>query len=90
MQVKVFANLRDICGGVTIEVMPEGNRVIDILHKMVEMFPNLAEEIFTQEKTLKPFVHIYINGKNIIHADHLQTTVKETDQIAIFPPVAGG
>lgn len=90
MQVKVFANLRDICNGVAVEVNPDGNRIIDILNKMVEMFPEMNEEIFTQEKTLKPFVHIYVNGKNIIHSESLQTIVKETDQIALFPPVAGG
>lgn len=90
MQVKVFANLRDICGGVTVEVMPRGERVIDVLDTMNEMFPELYNEIFTEEKTLKPFVHVYINGRNIVHADGLETKVKETDQFALFPPVAGG
>lgn len=90
MLVKVFANLRDICGGVAVEVRPEGNRVIDILNKMIEMFPDLEEEILTPEKQLKPFVAVYVNGKNIIHSDHLETVVDETDQIALFPPVAGG
>lgn len=90
MHVKVFANLRDICGGVSVEVMPDGNRVIDILDKMVEMFPDIKEEIFTEEKTLKPFVHVYVNGRNIVHSDNLETLVKETDQFALFPPVAGG
>lgn len=90
MQVRVFANLRDICGGVAVEVLPQGNRVIDLLDKMVEMFPDLEEEIFTEEKKLKPFVHVYINGRNIIHLDDLQTAVQEADQIALFPPVAGG
>ncbi|MBY0097012.1 ubiquitin-like small modifier protein 1 [Mesobacillus maritimus] len=90
MQVKVFANLREICGGVSVEVKPDGDRVIDILDKMVEMFPDIEEEIFTDEKRLKPFVHVYINGKNIIHLDDLETKVKEQDQFALFPPVAGG
>jgi sulfur-carrier protein len=90
MQVKVFANLRDICGGVVVDVQPDGNRVIDILNKMVEMFPDIEEEILNPDQTLKPFVHLYVNGRNIIHADNLLTMVEETDQIALFPPVAGG
>lgn len=90
MQVKVFANLRDICGGVSVEVKPNGNQVIDVLEKMVEMFPEIDEEIFTSEKKLKPFVHVYINGKNIIHSNDLHTLVNDTDQVALFPPVAGG
>ncbi|MBM4760781.1 ubiquitin-like small modifier protein 1 [Bacillus sp. B15-48] len=90
MNVKVFANLREICGGVQVEVIPEGNRVIDILNKLVELYPAIEEEIFTPEKKLKPFVHVYINGKNIIHLNDLETVVEKDDQFALFPPVAGG
>ncbi|MDP4163347.1 MAG: ubiquitin-like small modifier protein 1 [Bacillota bacterium] len=90
MQVKVFANLRQICGGVKVEVQPEGDRVIDVLDKMVCMFPDLQDELFTEEKELLPFVHVYINGRNIIHAEGLETKVSEDDQFALFPPVAGG
>ena len=90
MLVKVFANLRQICGGVTVEVFPDGDRVIDVLDKMIEMFPDLQAEIFTSEKELLPFVHVYVNGRNIIHADGLQTIVDTKDQFALFPPVAGG
>jgi sulfur-carrier protein len=90
VRVKVFANLRDICGGVTVEVQPNGDRVIDVLDRMVEMFPELHDEIFTAEKKLKSFVHVYINGKNIIHDSDLETKVTELDQMALFPPVAGG
>jgi sulfur-carrier protein len=90
VQVKVFANLRAICGGVKVEVHPDGDQVIDVLEKMIVMFPDLEEEIFTVERKLKPFVAVYLNGRNIIHADDLQTKVLETDQFALFPPVAGG
>ncbi|MCH6265235.1 MULTISPECIES: ubiquitin-like small modifier protein 1 [Neobacillus] len=90
MIVKVFANLREICGGVSVNVLPEGDRVIDVLDKLVEMFPALREEIFTEEKKLRQFVHVFINGRNIIHLDDLETKVVDTDQFALFPPVAGG
>jgi sulfur-carrier protein len=88
--VKVFANLRKICGGVSVTVQANGNRVIDVLDELIRKFPELQEEIFTPEKTLKPFVHVFINGRNVIHADGLETKVNETDQFALFPPVAGG
>jgi molybdopterin synthase sulfur carrier subunit len=90
MLVRVFANLRKICGGVSVEVQSEGKRVIDVLDTMVEMFPDLKDEIFTPEKELLPFVQVYINGRNIIHLDGLMTIVDQKDQFALFPPVAGG
>jgi molybdopterin synthase sulfur carrier subunit len=73
-----------------VEVQPDGERVKDVLDKMIEMFPSLRDEIFTVEKELLPFVHVYVNGRNIIHLDDLETKVVETDQFALFPPVAGG
>lgn len=88
--VKVFATLRKICGGVAVKVQSNGDKVIDILNQMTHDFPDLDEEIFTDERKLKPFVHVYINGRNIIHLEDLDTKVKETDQVALFPPVAGG
>jgi molybdopterin synthase sulfur carrier subunit len=91
MKVKVFANFREICQGKEVEVPTEaGNRVIDILETLITMFPALEEEVFTSERTLKPFVHVFINGRNIIHENGLQTSVQEDDQFALFPPVAGG
>jgi len=91
MIVKVFANFREICQSKTVEVpMENGNRVIDIMETLIQMYPALEEEVFTPERTFKPFVHVFINGRNIIHADGLQTRVLESDQFALFPPVAGG
>jgi len=84
MQVKVFARLREICGGVVVDVFPDGSKIRDVLDKMVEMFPALEEEIFTEDKQLKPFVHVYVNGKNIAHLDHLDTEVSEEDELALF------
>ena len=91
MIVKVFANFREICQAKTVEVpIDNGNRVIDIMETLIQMYPALEEEVFTPERTFKPFVHVFINGRNIIHADGLQTRVLESDQFALFPPVAGG
>lgn len=91
MKVKVFANFREICRDKVVDVpSQEGDRVIDILESLVRMYPPLEEEVFTPQRTLKPFVHVFLNGRNIIHENGLETIVKEEDQFALFPPVAGG
>lgn len=90
VKVKVFANLREICNSSVVEVEVDSLVVIDILEELVKMFPALNDEIFTEEKTLKSFVHVFINGHNIIHKDGLLTKIKPDDQFALFPPVAGG
>jgi molybdopterin synthase sulfur carrier subunit len=50
----------------------------------------MEEELFTPDKQIKPMVHVFINGRNIIHLNGLETEVTDEDQIALFPPVAGG
>ncbi|WP_102348528.1 ubiquitin-like small modifier protein 1 [Bacillus sp. Marseille-P3661] len=90
VKVKVFANLREICGASIVEVPSETYVVIDILEELVRMFPDMEEEIFTEERILKQFVHVFINGHNIIHKDGLLTVINPEDQFALFPPVAGG
>jgi molybdopterin synthase sulfur carrier subunit len=91
MLVKVFANFREVCQGKTVEVpASDGNTVIQILETLITMYPALEDEVFNEERTLKPFVHVFINGRNIIHESGLQTKVKAEDQFALFPPVAGG
>ncbi len=89
--IKVFANFREICGGKTVTLtIEDGQPIYSVLNQLIDRFPLMAEELFIEPKKLKPLVHVFINGKNIIHLEGLTTPVKETDQIALFPPVAGG
>jgi sulfur-carrier protein len=91
MIIKVFANFREICGGKTVTLsINDGQPIVSILDQLIEKYPLMAAEIFTEEKLVKPHVHVFINGRNIIHLQGLTTPVKVTDQIALFPPVAGG
>ncbi len=91
MLIKVFANFREICGGKTVTLSIEGEQPIQlVLDELIKDFPLMREELFIEESKLKPLVHVFINGKNIIHLDGLSTNVKQTDEVALFPPVAGG
>jgi molybdopterin synthase sulfur carrier subunit len=91
MKVKLFANFRDICLDKAVEVpSPDESSVAQVLEDLIKLYPALEGEVFDTERKLKPFVHVFINGRNIIHADGLNTSVSGQDQFALFPPVAGG
>lgn len=91
MVIKVFANFREICGAKTVMLtVEEGQSIFSVLNQLIEQFPLMNVGLFTKEKQVKPLVHVFINGKNIIHLKGLSTPLKTTDQIALFPPVAGG
>ncbi len=91
MKVKLFANFRDICLDKVVEVpSPDGSSVAQVLEDLIKLYPAMEKEVFDSDRKLMPFVHVFINGKNIIHEDGLNTLVSGEDQFALFPPVAGG
>lgn len=90
-EFKVFATFREICGGKTVSITYNENESIDhLLDKLIERFPAMHEELFTEERKIRQHVHVFINGRNVIHLDGLDTIVKPEDELALFPPVAGG
>ncbi|MBU8906037.1 ubiquitin-like small modifier protein 1 [Desertibacillus haloalkaliphilus] len=91
MDIKVFANFRDICGGKIVSInIVDGDSILNVLKQLISRFPEMKEELFTEAYELKPLNHVFINGKNIIYLDGLDTKVYQKDLVALFPPVAGG
>jgi len=50
----------------------------------------LGELMFAAPETLRDFVNILRNGRNIHFLAGLDTPLDDGDVIALFPPVAGG
>lgn len=85
--VKLFGNLRPQTGISVLEV--QGNTVREILKLLGVAQPHLQKAIMAGD-ALQPHVQVMVNGRNIELAAGLETAVAHTDQIAIFPPIAGG
>jgi MoaD family protein len=92
IMVKLFANLRKIAG--TREVLLEinagrtetGPKLAQVISELVKQIPALAGPLLENGK-IRPHVIITINGHPTLDMD---ADVTEQDQIAIFPPIAGG
>lgn len=85
--IKLYANLREVAGK---EVSLEGEGTLrEVLEKLFQKYPSLRDTILEGDK-LRPHFSVLLNGRNVIHLRGLETWVKEEDEIAIFPPVAGG
>ena len=87
IKVKLFANIREFTKTKELEV--DSGTVGDILKKLNEKFPGLEKMIFDGEK-IKPYVNVFLNGKNVLDLDGLETGLRVNDEVAIFPPVSGG
>ncbi|MEM1578715.1 MAG: ubiquitin-like small modifier protein 1 [Archaeoglobaceae archaeon] len=84
-KVKLFAVFREVAGVSEVEI--EGKNLKEIVEKLVAKYPRLRDQFFDGDK-LRDFVQIMINGKHF--RGNLGIEVKETDIVAIFPPVSGG
>jgi molybdopterin synthase sulfur carrier subunit len=85
--IKLYANLRTVTGKKELSI-PGGN-IQEVLGKLSQEYPGLVRFLFENGK-LRPRVIITVNGQTLDLATKLATSVSEQDQIAIFPPVAGG
>jgi len=84
---KVFLNL-----GISEIEMAGGSLIglFDVLsHSFGEEFADLIYD--SRTKTVRGDIRILLNGRHIVHLPKgLDTELKEGDEVALFPPVAGG
>jgi len=88
--VKAFATFRKVMD-MQIELdFPAGSSVRTLLTELTGRYEGLGELMFAAPDTLRDFVNILKNGRNIHYIDGLDTPLDEGDMIALFPPAAGG
>jgi len=91
IQVKIFATLRLKLGIAGIEIESEEPMTVMMLLESVsrkinaEIIPELVKEGEIIVGTI-----ILINGKNILHAEKLETLITEDSEVSVFPPAGGG
>jgi molybdopterin synthase sulfur carrier subunit len=74
-------------GQSTVEA--SGATVQAVLADLGARFPALSQRIFDNGQ-VRRFVNLYLNDEDIRYLDNLATPVKDGDELAIIPAVAGG
>jgi len=93
IKVRAFASFREILGKEIEMELKEGSTVRDLLEALASSSPKLKEAAFDDSGNLLDYVLLMINRKRIDPSDpeaYLKTELKDGDEVAIFPPVAGG
>ncbi|HSM32682.1 MAG TPA: ubiquitin-like small modifier protein 1 [Anaerolineae bacterium] len=67
-----------------------GTTVGEALESLLEQFPSLREQVFTQDGSLNRFVNVYVNGRDVRYEQELATPVGESDEVILRPAMAGG
>ena len=87
MKIKLFGGLRQKAGSSELEGL--GATIREALEGICVDNETLRAAIF-DGNVLRPHVRVMVNGHDCELAQGLETAISATDQIAIFPPLAGG
>lgn len=92
--VKTFLMMKEATAGQSsLEVELDGGTIVDLLNDLGERFgEEFVRRVFEAEgRELSNQVLILVNGRHVSNLPQgLTTPLNEGDEVAIFPPIAGG
>lgn len=90
LDLRFFATFREAVGqkDLTYEVT-EGETVGDVLSSLEAEYEGLEGQLL-DDGAVRSQLNVLKNGRNVIHMEDADTPLEEGDELAIFPPVAGG
>ena len=90
VRIRAFARFREIIGGENTLELHDGTSVLGALKSLSAGSKDFRDACFDREGTIAPHVVLMINGKRISGRDREALVLHDGDELAIFPPVAGG
>ncbi len=91
VKIKFFAMFREVVGTNELYIDVDGDKDIrQVLMELCERYSDLREKIFDSEGNLNEYANVLVNRRHINSIDGMDTKIKDGDEIAIFPPAAGG
>ena len=87
--VRIPTPLRAVAKG-NANVQAKGDTIGDVIGDLEHQFPGLRERLVDEAGELRRFVNIYVNQEDIRFLDNQATRLKDGDEVAIVPAIAGG
>lgn len=89
--VKLYATLRDIAGAKKLDVpFNYGGTARELMQAIAQASPSLGEKLLDGEGKPTGFAHIFVDGRNVMWLEDMDTVVESGSDVDLIPPVAGG
>jgi molybdopterin converting factor small subunit len=71
--------------------LPEGSSIQELLDRLIERRPPLAEKLLDADGKLSRSVQVFVDGRSVLHLpEGLETKLRGDQPVDIFPAVGGG
>ncbi len=87
--ISIPTALRQYAGSNATVQLPNGT-VGQLLANLVEQFPQLGKQLYSEQGELRSFVNIYVGDEDIRYLQGTGTQVPDGETISIIPAIAGG
>ena len=71
-------------------VQVESSTIQDMVNDLEQSFPGIRERLCDEHGAIRKFINLYLNDEDIRFIDGEKTTLKDGDEVAIIPAIAGG
>jgi molybdopterin synthase sulfur carrier subunit len=92
MRIKIvaFASFREIIGRERDLNLEDGATVRQVLEELARESPRFKGAAFEENGALRDYVLLMVNRKRIDPQQEQSRTLFDGDELAVFPPLAGG
>ena len=90
VKVRFFARFRELLGTDILAEPASGTVLSDLVREITRKNREGYDAIFDEHGNFREFVIVMRNGKRVETGDAGTTVIAGGDEIAVFPPVAGG
>jgi len=90
VKIRFFARFRELLGTDIMTDAAKGMMVTSLITTIARNNPGGYAALFDEDGAFHEFVIVMKNGRRVELADAATTPVVDGDEIAVFPPVAGG
>jgi MoaD family protein len=90
LTIKLLRPFSDAIGKNEIEIDFKENTLEELLKVLINTYPKLKKEFYSDKNELTEYIVIFVNDKPISALNGLNTKLKNNDVIFFFMPISGG